>query len=61
MKDEGSNGRDRLALFFLSSVLQAEMTATDGLVEPRTVFSIREVKNTYTFPEGRAGGDCVWP
>lgn len=49
----------RLAFFFLSSVLQVEMTATDGLVEPRTVFSIREIENTYTFPEGRAGGECV--
>lgn len=59
MKDGVGNGTGLcLAFFFLSTVLQAEMTAADVLVEPRKVFGIRKIKTTHV-PRGR--GECVWP
>lgn len=57
VKDEQSH-RSGLCLtfFLLPTRLQADMTATDGLVEPKKVSSIREINNTYSQRE-RTG---VW-
>lgn len=43
--------------FFLTH--QAKMTATDGLVEPKKAFNIREIKNTYRLSERERETACV--
>ena len=45
------SNRTGLCLTVCFLILQAKMTATDGLLEPKKAFSIREMKNTQTFRE----------
>lgn len=60
VKDKRNNRTGpSLTFLLLFSIVQTEMTATDGLVEPKTVFSIREIRHIQTLRERKR--TCVWP